>query len=145
MARLGSGVSAINANMTPMIDVTFLLIVFFVVVSQIVDRDVVPLDLPTPDQAVSGISEEPDRIVVNLVPTGDGDITSIVVAGHVINSDEMASLTSIIKSRIQSGASEVHLRADKSTTYNHIHDAIKAIRSVGTVLRLQLVANREQP
>ena len=38
----------LNANMTPMIDVTFLLIVFFVVVSQIVDRDVIPLDLPAP-------------------------------------------------------------------------------------------------
>ena len=145
MARLGRGVSAINANMTPMIDVTFLLIVFFVVVSQIVDRDVVPLDLPAPNQAVSGISEEPDRIVVNLVPTGDGDIASIVVAGHAINSDEMASLTSIVKSRIQSGASEVHLRADKSTTYNHIHDAIEAIRAVGTTPRLQLVVNGEQP
>jgi len=125
MARLGRGVSAINANMTPMIDVTFLLIVFFVVVSQIVDRDVVPMDLPTPNQAVSGISEEP--------------------AGHAIGWDEMDSLTAIVKSRIQSGASEVHLRADKATTYNHIHDAIEAIRAVGTTPRLQLVVNGDQP
>jgi len=141
MARLGRGVSAINANMTPMIDVTFLLIVFFVVVSQIVDRDVVPMDLPTPNQAVSGISEEPDRIVVNLVPAEGGKIASIVVAGHVIGWDEMDSLTAIVKSRIQSGDSEVHLRADKETTYNYIHDAIEAIRAVGTTPRLQLVVN----
>ena len=47
MARKGNPTSAINANMTPMIDVTFLLIVFFVAVSQIVDRDLVPLDLPS--------------------------------------------------------------------------------------------------
>jgi biopolymer transport protein ExbD len=145
MARLGQGVSAINANMTPMIDVTFLLIVFFVVVSQIVDRDVVPMDLPAPEQAVSGISEEADRIVVNLVPTAGGEIASIVVAGHAIGWDEMDSLTAIVKSRIQSGASEVHLRADKATTYNHIQGAIEAIRAVGTTPRLQLVVNGDQP
>jgi biopolymer transport protein ExbD len=145
MARLGRGVSTINANMTPMIDVTFLLIVFFVVVSQIVDRDVVPMDLPTPHQAVSGISEEPDRIVVNLVPSKGGEIASIVVAGHAIGWDEMDSLTAIVKSRMQSGASEVHLRADKATKYNHIHDAIEAIRAIGTTPRLQLVVNGDQP
>ena len=80
-----------------MIDVTFLLIVFFVVVSQIVDRNVVPMDLPAPEQAVSGISEEADRIVVNLVPTAGGEIASIVVAGHAIGWDEMDSLTAIVK------------------------------------------------
>ena len=145
MPRLGRGVSTINANMTPMIDVTFLLIVFFVVVSQIVDRDVVQMDLPAPEQAVSGISEEPDRIVVNLVPADGGEIASIVVAGHAIGWNEMETLTAIVQSRIQSGASEVHLRADKATTYNHIHDAIEAIRAVGTTPRLQLVVNGDQP
>ena len=145
MARLGRGVSTINANMTPMIDVTFLLIVFFVVVSQIVDRDVVPMDLPAPNHAVSGVSEEPDRIVVNLVPVDNGDIAGIVVAGHAIAWDEMDVLTSIVKSRVQGGASEVHLRADRATKYNHIHDAIEAIRAIGTTPRLQLVVNGDQP
>ena len=145
MARLGRGVSTINANMTPMIDVTFLLIVFFVVVSQIVDRDVVPMDLPAPDHAVSGISEVPDRIIVNLVPTDGGEISGIVVAGHAIAWDEMAQLTSIVKSRLLAGASEIHLRADRATKYNHIHDAIEAIRAVGTTPRLQLVVNGDQP
>ena len=144
MARLGRGVSTINANMTPMIDVTFLLIVFFVVVSQIVDRDVVPMDLPAPDHAVSGVSEEPDRIVVNLVPIDGGDIAGIVVAGHAIAWDEMEELTSIVKSRVQAGASEVHLRAGRATKYNHIHDAIEAIRAIGTTPRLQLVVSGDQ-
>ena len=145
MARLGRGVSTINANMTPMIDVIFLLIVFFVVVSQIVDRDVVPMDLPAPDHAVSGVSEEPDRIVVNLVPVEGGDIAGIVVAGHAIGWDEMEELTLIVKSRMQAGASEVHLRADRATKYNHIYDAIEAIRAIGTTPRLQLVVSGDQP
>ena len=53
----------LNANMTPMIDVTFLLIVFFVVVSQIVDRNVIPLDLPTPENAKAMVSEVEHKLV----------------------------------------------------------------------------------
>ena len=38
----------VAANLTPMIDVTFLLIVFFVVVSQIVEVENVEMELPRP-------------------------------------------------------------------------------------------------
>ena len=40
------GNAKIEANLTPMIDVTFLLIVFFVLVSQIVEVENVPMSLP---------------------------------------------------------------------------------------------------
>ena len=43
----------LSANLTPMIDVTFLLIIFFVVVSQIVEVENAELDLPRPDNAAS--------------------------------------------------------------------------------------------
>ena len=43
----------VQANLTPMIDVTFLLIVFFVLVSQIVEVENVDLDLPTPREPVA--------------------------------------------------------------------------------------------
>ena len=60
--------------MTPMIDVIFLLIVFFVAVSQIVDRDAVPLDLPAfADSAASEIGIE-DKVIVNLIGNEDGQV-----------------------------------------------------------------------
>ena len=95
MARRGSSTSAINANMTPMIDVTFLLIVFFVVVSQIVDRDAVSMDLPAPVRSASGIPEEPLHVTVNLVPLEGGEIAGIIVGGHVIAADAMDELTAM--------------------------------------------------
>ena len=76
----------LNANMTPMIDVTFLLIVFFVVVSQIVDRDVIPLDLPTPNDARATVSESENRMVINVVPLDNGEVAGIVVGDHTIAS-----------------------------------------------------------
>ena len=144
MARRGSPTSAINANMTPMIDVTFLLIVFFVVVSQIVDRDAVPMDLPSPVRSASGIPEEPTHVTVNLVPLVGGDIAGIVVGGHAIAADAMDELTAIVSTRLQGGVTDVHLRADKATKYSHIHTAIEAIREVGITPRLQLIVNGEK-
>jgi len=143
MARRGNPTSAINANMTPMIDVTFLLIVFFVVVSQIVDRDAVSMDLPAPQQSAAGIPEEPLHVTVNLLPLEGGNIADIVVGDHTIGKDALDELTAIVRTHLQGGATEVHLRADKSTRYTHIHRVIEAIRDVGTTPRLQLVVNGE--
>ena len=129
--------------MTPMIDVTFLLIVFFVVVSQIVDRDAVPMDLPAPEHAIASIPEQSEHVVVNLVSQmdGDGTIATIVVGGHSIEWGEMEQLTAIVKTRLQGGAKDVFLRADKATEYVFIHQAIEAIRKVGTTPRLQLMVS----
>ena len=143
MARHGQASTTINANMTPMIDVTFLLIVFFVVVSQIVDAEAVPMDLPAPDHAVAGVSDEPDRVIVNLVPLDGGEVAGIIVGGHSIAWDSMDELTAIVHTRLQGGASDVHLRADRATKYTHIHHVIEAIRAVGTTPRVQLVISGE--
>ena len=145
MARRGHGPISLHANMTPMIDVTFLLIVFFVVVSQIVDRDAVPMDLPAPDHAAAAVSVEPDKVIFNIIPLEGGEVAGIIVGGHSISWDAMDELTEIVKTRLQGGATEVHLRADRATRYTHIHKTIEAIRAVGTTPRVQLVINSEQP
>lgn len=143
MARRGTSPTTINANMTPMIDVTFLLIVFFVVVSQIVDRDAVSMDLPSPEQAVARIPDLSEHVVVNVVPNQKGDTVTIFVAGHEIAIDELKALTNIVKTHLQGGATDVHLRADRTTKYRFVHQVIEAIRSVGSTPRLQLIVDSE--
>jgi biopolymer transport protein ExbD len=143
MARRGTPTATINANMTPMIDVTFLLIVFFVVVSQIVDRDAVSMDLPFPEHAVAGIPEPHIHVVVNIVPSIDGETATIFVEGHEIPFDDIDGLTAIVKTRLQGGAIDVHLRADRATKYMFIHQTIEAIRSVGSTPRVQLIIDGE--
>jgi biopolymer transport protein ExbD len=144
MARRGNPTSAINANMTPMIDVTFLLIVFFVVVSQIVDRDAVSMELPFPEHASSGVPEEAKHVTINLVPYEGGEIAGIVVGGHPIAPDAMDELAAIVQTRLQGGATDVHLRADRATHYTHIHKVIETIREVGVAPRLQLIVRGEE-
>jgi biopolymer transport protein ExbD len=138
-----SAAITLNANMTPMIDVTFLLIVFFVVVSQIVDRDVVPLDLPAPENAIAMISTADQKMVINVIPFSDGSVAGIVVGEHTIGNDEMAKLSLIVGQGLVNGTSEVHLRADRSTKYQYIHQVIEAVRSAGGNPRLHLVVDME--
>jgi len=135
----------LNANMTPMIDVTFLLIVFFVVVSQIVDRDVIPLDLPAPEHAKAMVSDAENKMVVNIVPHTDGSVAGIVVGQYTIDTNEMAKLA-IVSEGLSTGTSEIHLRADRATEYQYIHRVIEAIREAGSTTRtprLHLVVDME--
>ena len=127
-----------------MIDVTFLLIVFFVVVSQIVDRDVIPLDLPTPNDARATVSESENRMVINVVPLDNGEVAGIVVGDHTIASDEMTKLSKIVKRGLAGGSREVHLRADRATKYHYVHQVIEAIRQAGGTPRLHLVVDIEE-
>ena len=136
----------LNANMTPMIDVTFLLIVFFVVVSQIVDRDVIPLDLPAPEHAKAMVSNAESKMVVNIVPLADGSVAGIVVGQYTIDTNEMAKLSAIVSEGLSTGTSEIHLRADRATEYKYIHRVIEAIREAGSTTRtprLHLVVDME--
>ena len=136
----------LNANMTPMIDVTFLLIVFFVVVSQIVDRDVIPLDLPAPEHAKAMVSVAESKMVVNIVPHTDGSVAGIVVGQYTIDTNEMEKLSTIVSEGLSTGTSEIHLRADRATEYQYIHRVIEAIRTAGgstSTPRLQLVVDTE--
>ena len=55
----------VQANLTPMIDVTFLLIVFFVLVSQIVEVENVDLNLPAPREPASVL---PGALIPALLP-----------------------------------------------------------------------------
>jgi biopolymer transport protein ExbD len=138
-----SAAITLNANMTPMIDVTFLLIVFFVVVSQIVDRDVVPLDLPAPENAAAMVTIAENTMVINVIPLSDGSVAGIVVGPHTIGTNEMEKLSSIVGQGLANGTSEVHLRADRSTQYQYIHQVIEAVRSVGGNPRVHLVVDME--
>ena len=55
-------------NITPLIDVVFLLIVFFMLVSKIVTEEVPELQLPAPSETQAYREQSENRIIVNVVP-----------------------------------------------------------------------------
>jgi hypothetical protein len=88
-------------DMTPMIDVVFLLIIFFMLISDMTQQDLEILTLP---KAISAVPDEPDvkdfRPVVNVRQTGTMVVKKeevFVSQGEGGDEDEMGIKTTLLK------------------------------------------------
>ncbi len=111
--------------MTPMIDVVFLLIIFFLVSSHLARQENrIPLDLPT---AASAIDEGPDgrTVVVNVLPDETWQ-----VAGRNVNRRQFSSL---LRRRAMATADPIRLRirSDASVPYRAVAPMLAAAAEAG--------------
>ncbi len=59
------GTPTIGFNATPMIDVIFLLTIFFMLVTRFSSAEQIPMDLPKPARSQAKVTRMPDRVVIN--------------------------------------------------------------------------------
>lgn len=146
------GNARIEANLTPMIDMTFLLIVFFVLVTQIVDLERVELSLPTPTDPASTQPGDEQRTVINVVPEGDtGRARSYRVGARAFppTDEGLERLTEHLAGLYATNpALRFNLRADRSVQYEWLHPVLQAVSAAAsqaeTKPRLNLVILREE-
>ncbi len=120
---LASGTASIN--MTPMIDVVFLLIIFFLVSSHLAKQEnSVALELP---EAASGLDDSVNRdtLVVNVLPTGRWQIGGVDV-------DEQA-IPAGFRRRIIASAEPIRLkiRTDRNVPYKRIEPLLRMASTAG--------------
>lgn len=118
-------VGTTNINMTPMIDVVFLLIIFFLVSSHLAKQETsVKLALPTAD---SGLPEGAplDTIVVNVLPDG-----SWRVGGAEVDEPE---LTRRLFQRLSASDAPLRLkiRTDQTVTYGRLEPILRSAAAAG--------------
>lgn len=67
--RRGAEAEAVSINMTPMIDVTFQLIIFFILAGQLASQELAKVELHRPydSQAIPEEKMPKDRVIVNVV------------------------------------------------------------------------------
>lgn len=148
------GPARVEANLTPMIDVTFLLIVFFVLVSRIVDVEHVDLELPRPDDPASAPLGDESRVVINIVPGASGTAEAYRLGSREFPPNEagLEQLTARLAEALASSPStQVNLRADQGTHYEWINPVIDAVPEAARASgrpnltpRLNLVVVRER-
>ncbi len=63
----------IDLNAVPMIDVIFMLVVFFVLVGRLAHEQSVPMKLPQPHDSKAMPESAADRLVLNCRPSNDAD------------------------------------------------------------------------
>ena len=118
-------------NMTPLIDLTFLLLIVFMITVPLMEYGV---NVSPPELNAVPLPEN-DSIYVNLNKSGQ-----VVLSKQILQSDELTlKLKALLKNR---GKINVLLRADGSRPYSEVMNTIKAIKAAG-VRNISLVTQSE--
>ena len=110
-------------ELTPMIDVVFLLIAFFMTLMSFISAELVKLELPTAEEAT--IPEEP----------GERQYISVNAAGEVFYGAAPityeALTQALIKTREELPTVKLYLRADTTTTHRYVNRVMDACAQAG--------------
>jgi biopolymer transport protein ExbD len=110
-------------QMAPMIDMVFLLLVFFMCASQLSQKQNIPMEIPTASQAVVP-KERPNRWVVNLTAKGD------LYSGDT--STDLDTLAEQVKARLAAVPGlQVYIRADQACEHRHVKKVMSRLAEVG--------------
>jgi len=115
--------------MTPMIDVVFLLIVFFLVSSHLARQETAPeVELPEALTATYPQDTPPRRVVVNVLPEGAEVVWA--VAGERVGLERLKAILAA-ESRQEGGPCEVRIRTDRRVPYRVIEPILLACAELG--------------
>ena len=129
--------SSISFNMTPMIDIVFLLIIFFMTVSQITRTIDHPVDLP--QVPFGGSKSEPATITINLNRDG-----KIVVGGKTMS---VENTLAAIKKKLEMQDNDpnqikLHLRCDRNCKSRFVNRLTEKLSAMGfTQIRTAIADN----
>ncbi len=107
-------------NATPMVDVIFMLTIFFMLVSRFSSAEQIPLEIPSPNDSQAAILKMPERVIINcqLGALGQGGRSSAV---YSIGPNQPESLA-VIADRLslmkrETPNIQVVVRADRRLQY----------------------------
>jgi biopolymer transport protein ExbD len=114
-----------GANMTPMIDVVFLLIIFFLVSSHLARQENrLPLDLPV---ASTFDPLDPEKAPLTISVDRQAKIR---VAGKFVDLDSLAAILSNLSKPADSGAS-IRIRTDGEVQYQFVEPVLRLAARAG--------------
>ncbi len=134
MARVfGSGPAEVRPNMTPMVDVVFLLIVFFVLVAQITSAERLRMALPEVEPGQSVDAPRDKRMIVNVLPLDDGAGVRVGTRSFDETDDGLADLSEAIAIALARDENlRVLVRAPRWASYERVHRIMKACAAGGS-------------
>ncbi len=137
-----TGSEEVDIDMTPMIDVTFLLLIFFVIISTLTRMETAAeVELPVADQSQTEDAPDPDQLVINIEKDGD-----IYILGQKRTQAELSSLLAkeARKSLAKDGFSDqaIIIRGDEELEYSKIQWLMKEYLA-NRIWKLRLAALTE--
>lgn len=148
------GFTAPEMNITPLIDVTFLLIIFFMLVNNIISEEMVEMFVPDLNEPRTQPLTAEDRVVVNVLPRessrAEREANPLLIPGDAIGvkigavaefgMGDMAGVTAALRQvRERNPTVEVLLRADAALHYDEVQPVLMAITQA-EIEKVNLVA-----
>ena len=122
--------------MTPMIDIVFLLIIFFMTVTQVSEVNREQLQLPN---LKGSTDQKPTTITINV--TEDGEIR---VAGNTFNIANVVALVENERTRLgDARLLTIVLRVDERGTSAVTNEIVRTLRELG-IVRVRIAVEAEQ-
>jgi len=113
-------------NIAPLIDVVFLLIIFFLTVSHMTQVRVEALSLPEAKEADKSAPVVSGRIIINVHKNG-----RIVVSGKTYETDSLESMLRTEQENSSSGGLSVLLRGDRETLWAGVSEIMQVLTELG--------------
>jgi len=110
-------------DMTPMMDIVFQLIAFFMIVATFVTREKVEVDLPLAVNAAIAENQQ-GRMLISIADDGQ-----VWAGSHAVTLDELAEL--VRGWRDEEGATRIVIRSDRSNPYGLVKQVMKVCRDAG--------------
>lgn len=156
MARKRSEGTEVKMDMTPMIDVVFLMIIFFLIVSDLTQQDLAEIFLPKADQAQEDEMTK-GRMIVNIYgeeQNKDGEIEIKRQAYPTLDdSSAVQALRNYLAVEVQKGEIEpdgtserpLLVRADKTTQFKHVQKVMRVCGENGIrIYKIELAAAQNE-
>ena len=116
----------IGFNMTPMIDIVFLLIIFFILSSHFARQETqIDLALPEAESGQEASVDETRRLIVNVLPDGQ-----LQLAGTIVDREALMQKIQYESQRVD-GDLEVRVRSDRQAPYRQVEPILVACARAG--------------
>ncbi len=122
------GPARIEANLTAFIDVTFLLIVFFILVAQLSSSERPNLPLAQVEDRASSPLERGERLIINCARRGEGVAYSVGTESFA-GAAGLRSLRELVRVwNVSQDEEPLSVRAERTLPYEHIDPLLALLR-----------------
>ncbi len=141
--------AALSFNATPLVDVIFILTIFFMLISRFSSEELVPMDLPKPEQSQAKVVKMRDRVVINCRladpadPTRPGPIrsSSVVYSLGPNRPQPLGSIAArLVTMKRESPDMKVVVRADRRLPYGAVRTVMQVLAE-NRIAMLNVVAH----
>lgn len=120
-----------DINMSPMIDMVFLLLIFFMVASHLTSMERIPVPLPVADKAKVPKEARDRQLVTIRAVDNSGEDAEIFMNLQVV---DLERFTTAMGNLFEGNENlQVYLRADRRVKHKHIKKVMEACAGVGIV------------